>query len=271
MTEHPFNLAELYIEQWPGDAELRPVLFLHGNTQNSTCGRGVVDFFRSRGHRVVVWELPGHGLSAMTTERYDLADLVALNNAIIEQYQLTEGLLIGHSIGGMIMASSVCQLALSDAALVMIGSLDQNPIEAVARHQIEDALYLQDSLDNYMAAGDGLFKKQRQYDYFTNRHLDDAFTEIINRRYTQPAANRINLTSLHGYDVRAALTALAPQMLVLHGAKEEVIPKALVDDMVKFYPNAAVEWFSDGGHNAFFQQDERTQEFLQKHYQSLVG
>ncbi|WMS88514.1 alpha/beta fold hydrolase [Pleionea litopenaei] len=267
--EHPFDLNELYIHEYPGNSNLKPVLFLHGNTQNSTCGTGVIEFFRSKGHRVVVWELPGHGLSKLTVDHYKFSDLVALNSQIIEKYHLQQGLLVGHSIGGMIILASVIERQFDDASLLLMGSLDKNPIEAVKEHNLSDALYMQTSLDSYMEAGDGLFKRQRQYDYFENRHLDDSFTEIFNRRYTQPLANRINLTSLAEYDVREQLSSTPRVMLVLHGAKEEVIPPALVEDMMTHYPWALLEWFPEGGHNAFFQHHELTVTFLKKHYDRL--
>ncbi len=265
-----FDLNSIAINYQSGEAGKATFVFLHGNTQNSSCGKGMLDFFQKRGHSVLSWDLPGHGDTPLTINHYTFDDLVVLNHQILQRYQLINPILCGHSIGGMIHAATIKRFSPTISSLVMCGSYDANPIEKVRELELHDALYMQTSLEEYITSAEGLFKQQKKYDYFSNNQLDDAFVEIINRRYTSPEANKINLTTLTGFTAREALKELNRPILVMHGEQETVIPKVLVESMLAENTNMQVEWFPKRGHNAFYQEPELTDKLLAKHYRWLT-
>lgn len=265
------DISDLHIEYLAAENSKAPFVFVHGNSQNSSCGFGLIEFFKQKGHPTLTYDLPGHGRSGWGPFDYGFSDLVDLNLQILEEFEIERPILCGHSLGGMIQAASSVRLTNSPASLVLCGSLDRNPLEAVKAINSEEAFYLQTSLDEYLAAAPGLFKKQKFYDYFANRALDDAFVEILNRRYSQPEASRINLTTLAGFDVRAELSKLEIPILVIHGEQETVIPKALIEEMKTHYSTMTVEWLKGAGHNGFYQHHEATLEILSRHQERLNG
>ncbi|TQV73685.1 alpha/beta hydrolase [Aliikangiella marina] len=251
-------------------SHLPPFVFIHGNSQNTSCGRDLFDYFYHRGHDVIAYDLPGHGDSPMQAEDYHFNDLVTLNQQIITSLDLNKPILCGHSLGGMIQAATIVDKNLSASSLIFCGSYDASPVQAaLAQSQNAEAQQIFSSLDQYIAEAFKLYKGPKKYDFFSNLSLEDELIAIFNRRYTHPIANQINLTTLKDYNVRSQLAEKQLPILVLHGQEEDIIPAALVKVMQPAYDTMEVEWYPDGGHFAFYQQPQLTRDFLDKHYDFL--
>jgi len=271
MKRSPFSLDSIAANYVAGEPDKRPFIFLHGNSQNSSCGRGVLDFFQQRGHSTFFYDLPGHGDSPLETEDYCFADLIDLNQQMLLEYQIENPILCGHSLGGMIHSGTIAKYQLKDSSLILCGSLDANPSFVAEKYLAkEKAKQAIKALDDYMNEGFRLFKKQQKYDYYENRHVEDEIVNIINRRYSNPQASLINLKTLGQFDVRSQLIDLAIPVLVLHGLKEQVIYSDLVKGMIEEYKNIKLGWYPENGHLAFYQQPEMTGDFLKKHYDFLI-
>lgn len=275
MKKFPFNLDLLAIHFEQKVHPNRPVIFLHGNSQNNTCGRGVIEFFKNKGHPVLYYDLPGHGESEFETEDYQFDDLIDLNFEILRKYEIVDPILVGHSLGGMIHSGTIARYAknesrLKNVSLVLLGSLAANPT-LVAKEYLPKvrAKEISDALTAYMDEGFRLFKRQRLYDYFENRGIEDGIANILNRRYSDPKASFVNLDTLADFDVRAELKELAIPIVMLHGKQEQVIHAALVEGMAKDNNNIRLEWYPNNGHLAFYQQSELTSRFLNEHYSYL--
>jgi len=271
MKKSPFRLDSIAVNFVAGDPDKRAFVFLHGNSQNSSCGQGVLDFFHQRGHSIFSYDLPGHGDSPLETEDYCFADLIDLNQQMLLEYQIENPVLCGHSLGGMIHSGTITKYQLKNSSLILCGSYDSNPSVIVEKYLTkEKAKQAIKALDDYMNEGFSLFKRQHKYDYFDNRHVEDEIVNIINRRYSNPQASLINLKTLGEFDVREKLIDLEIPVLILHGLKEQVIYPELVKGMVAEYENVRLGWYPDNGHLAFYQQPEMTDEFLSQHYSFLT-
>ncbi|WP_168204074.1 alpha/beta fold hydrolase [Aliikangiella coralliicola] len=260
------NLNSLSINFQPGESNKRPFVFVHGNTQNDTCGKAIIEFFRLRGHTTLSYDLPGHGDSKLDKVDYRFADLIDLNYRVLTLYQLHNPILCGHSLGGMIQAGTIAQFKLSAASLILCGSFDGNPILEEKRLQGDQGSTIEQSLNDYVAESKQLFEAQFKYDYFANRQLSDDLVEVINRRYTQPDANAANLKTLGSFSARAELVDMAIPILILHGVEETVIPKSLIDTMAAHYKKIRLAWYEGYGHNAFYQAPELTNDYLAQYY-----
>lgn len=271
-----FDLDNINIEVKSHSREeqsnLSPYLFVHGNSQNTTCDENMRDYFYNRGHDVIAYDLPGHGNSPMQSETYHFDDLVELNFQLIKKLNLQNPILCGHSLGGMIQASTIVHKKIPARGLILCGSYDASPVQAaLAQSQEKEAEQILTSLDQYIEEGFKLYKGPKKYNYTDNLSLEDELIAIFNRRYTHPMANKINLTTLNEYNVREELSKLEIPILVLHGEKEDIIPASLVRTMQLAYNNMKVEWYKNGGHFAFYQYPEQTRQLLDKHYQFIVG
>lgn len=267
----PFSIQQIALDWRPQKPGKRPFVFIHGNTQNDTCGKAIKDYFLGHGHSTLSYDLPGHGDSPLQQTNYQFSDLVDLNFDILHKLNLDNPILCGHSLGGMIQAATIARYKLKQSSLILCGSYDSNPIES-ARHQQQhsQASNIADSLQQYIEDGFKLFTKQFKYDYFKNNHISDLEADIINRRYTHPQANANNLNSLKGFDVRMELKDLAIPILLLHGEQEEVIPAELIQKMLRHYDNIEVGWYPQLGHYAFYQNPQLTEKYLTQHYPMIA-
>lgn len=270
MIHQPFSLEQIAIDFQPQKNQLRPFVFVHGNTQNDTCGTGIKSFFARKGHSVFSYDLPGHGDSSLESENYTFEDLITLNIALLQEYRLNNPILCGHSLGGMIQAATIARLQLTSASLILCGSYDANPIVAAkSQSQLEESRAIDAALTQYIEEGYRLFKRQKKYDYFANRQNDDEIVGIINRRYTQPKANQWNLSTMDHFSVRKTLSELDIPILVLHGKNEDVIPASLIETMLPAYRNIRIGWYANAAHYAFYQMPDLTDKYLAQYYTFL--
>lgn len=106
-----FNISSLAVNFKLGNTDKRPFLFVHGNTQNDTCGKAIMSYFEELGHTVCSYDLPGHGETPLETENYCFEDLIDLNLEVINRYQLESPILCGHSLGSMIQSGTIANLS----------------------------------------------------------------------------------------------------------------------------------------------------------------
>lgn len=264
------NLSNIVQDFKLGDIHKRPFVFLHGNSQNRSCGYGVSEFFQSKGHSVYCYDMPGHGDSPLPDSKHQFTDLIDLNLAFLKKHKIRHPILCGHSLGGMIQAGSIVRANLDTASLILCGSYDANPLIYNSKYFSKDrADGFNQGLHEYVNSAFEVFQKQQFFDYYDHRHLADEAVNLINRQCNHPKASQFNLTTLNDFDCRNALTDKRIPLLVLHGENEEVIDPILIKKMQAENSAVKVEWYPNGGHNAFYQQNERTQNYLNKHYDRL--
>lgn len=111
--------AELRCRDLPG--ERRPVLFTHGAGMDHRMFDVAARAAHEAGHRVVLWDLRGHGES--TLGRRFTAD-VALDDlaALLDHFGLERPVLVGHSLGGNLAQALVRRAPDRAGALVVVDS-----------------------------------------------------------------------------------------------------------------------------------------------------
>src|SRR3981189_1384606 len=84
-----------------GDAASPPLVFLHGIGGAARAWRGQLDAFSDR-YRTIAWDMPGYGGSAPLAA-VSIAALAGALQDFLQQVGATKPILVGHSIGGMIV------------------------------------------------------------------------------------------------------------------------------------------------------------------------
>src|ERR1700682_6444287 len=84
-----------------GDPALPPLVFLHGIGGAARAWRGQLDFFKGR-YRTIAWDMPGYGGSA-PLPTVSIAALASALQDFLQQVGATKPIIVGHSIGGMIV------------------------------------------------------------------------------------------------------------------------------------------------------------------------
>ena len=91
-----------------GAADGTAVILLHGMAGHSGTWDGVAGALIAAGRRVIALDLRGHGHSARSTS-YPLADFSTDVTTLLDQLELTQVDLVGHSLGGFIALSVAAQ------------------------------------------------------------------------------------------------------------------------------------------------------------------
>src|ERR1700744_6233535 len=84
-----------------GDASSPPLVFLHGIGGAARAWRGQLDAFSDR-CRTIAWDMPGYGGSAPLAT-VSIAALADALQDFLRAVGATKPILVGHSIGGMIV------------------------------------------------------------------------------------------------------------------------------------------------------------------------
>ena len=108
----------------PEKATDNPTLVLvHGWSCDSRYWRAQVPVF-SKKHRVVVLDLAGHGHSGMTREKYTMTAFGEDVRAVVNAVGSPKVILIGHSMGGAVIAEAACLMPDRVVGLIGVDTLE---------------------------------------------------------------------------------------------------------------------------------------------------
>ena len=84
-----------------------PVVFVHGYTAAVMEWNFVWDELQSRGFRVIAFDQRGHGRSTLGSEGVGSGPMAADLAAVLEHFDVRDGVLVGHSMGGFVTVRAV--------------------------------------------------------------------------------------------------------------------------------------------------------------------
>ena len=95
------------------------LIFVHGWSCDRSYWRAQRDVFAQR-HQVVALDLAGHGESGADREKWTMPAFGADVAAVVEQLEVRDAVLIGHSMGGDVIVEAALQLSNPVAGLVWV-------------------------------------------------------------------------------------------------------------------------------------------------------
>ncbi|GGQ19625.1 alpha/beta fold hydrolase [Streptosporangium pseudovulgare] len=99
-----------------------PLVFTHGAGADHVMFDAQREYLLERGHRVVTWDLRGHGLSRPAGARFTAEEAVADLCALIEHLGVDRPVLVGQSLGGNVSQAVVRRHPGLARALIVIGA-----------------------------------------------------------------------------------------------------------------------------------------------------
>jgi len=229
-----------------GDLNLPPLVFLHGIGGAARAWRGQIEAFSDR-YRAIAWDMPGYGGSVPLVS-VSIAALASALRDFLRALDATKPILVGHSIGGMIVqqllaenpdiASAVVlaqtspafgkpdgdwQKAFIDARL---GPLDRGQsLAALAPTLVQELVGDDPDPDNMALARDCMAA-------------------------VPEATYRATMRALIGFDLRHALKEITAPTLVLSGSKDNNAPAPMMAKMAGYIPSAKYVELDGVGHLA---------------------
>jgi 3-oxoadipate enol-lactonase len=227
-----------------GDSSQRPLVFLHGIGGAARAWRGQIAAFGDRYH-AIAWDMPGYGGSGplATVSMATLAD--ALQD-FLDQVGATKPVLVGHSIGGMIVQQWLLNHRETAAAVVLaqtspaFGKSDGDWQKSF----IEARLGPLDRGETMRSLAPTLVKD------LVGDDPDAGGMEVARDcMATVPEASyRASMLALLGFDQRSALKEIKVPTLVLSGSKDKNAPAPMMAKMATYIPSATYVELDGVGH-----------------------
>jgi 3-oxoadipate enol-lactonase len=229
-----------------GDRLSQPLVFLHGIGGAARAWRGQLDAFGDR-YFAIAWDMPGYGGSAPLPAVSISAFADALRD-FLAQVGAKNPILVGHSIGGMIvqqllaktpdMASAIVLAQTSPAFGKPDGDWQKSFIDARLGplDRGETLAALAPSLVGELVGDDP--------DIGGMDLARDCMASVPETSY------RATMLALMGFDLRSALKNIAVPTLVLSGSKDNNAPAPMMAKMASYIPSARYIEIEGVGHLA---------------------
>jgi 3-oxoadipate enol-lactonase len=227
-----------------GDPAKTPLVFLHGIGGAARAWRGQIAAFSDR-YSALAWDMPGYGGSAPLPS----VSIATLADALQDFLQAIGGprpILVGHSIGGMIVQQWLTQHPRSAAAVVLAQT---SPAFGSAagdwqKQFIEARLGPLDRGETMTSLAPTLVKELVGDDPDADgmEVARDCMSSVPQASY------RASMLALLGFDQRKALGNIAVPTLVLSGSKDKNAPAPMMAKMATYIPGAAYVELEGAGH-----------------------
>ena len=280
--------ASLFVEE-AGPRSKKGAVFLHGSALRTDVWHYQLEGIGD--HRLVFYDLRGHGLSQPKGERrYNIATLIDDLLAVIEDAGLEEVVLVGHSVGGMIaldLCSSRTDLLGTAIKGVVCVNTTHRPayetvtggaavarLERVLRHPL-DALGSQhhrvDRLRKIIKPSDSLFlavsfaafgphASAKQVD-FTYDMLSETPTDVLFDLFK----------AYRDYDVTDVLPDVTVPVLVITGTNDRITVPGASEFLADNLPKAELKVFERSGHMTMLERHEEFNEMLAAFFDEVLA
>lgn len=241
-----------------GPAEAKPIVLLHGVNLSSALYNHALADLGDR-FRVIALDWRGHGRSRPGRDGYGTGQLGRDVATLLEHFDLTDAVVLGHSMGGMglgrfavdhpdVRSSRVSGLVFCDTAAFDVGhptrllrSL-QRRVESLSARQPELIGRIQQAPRGDLAYVANRFVFGKDPDPIAveqHRLMVDAMS---------PLAMSNSLLPLLSHDLRASLPSVTTPSLVMVGSDDPLTPPSQAEDLLRLLPNARLHTFADVGH-----------------------
>ncbi len=227
-----------------GDPDKTPLVFLHGIGGAARAWRAQIATFGQR-YRALAWDMPGYGGSAALPT----VTIATLADALQDFLQAIGGarpVLVGHSIGGMIVQQWLTQHPRAAAAVVLAQT---SPAFGKAegdwqKQFIEARLGPLDRGETMKSLAPVLVKE------LVGDDPEASGMEVARECMgsVPEASYRAMMLAMPGFDQRKALGNISVPTLVLSGSKDKNAPAPMMAKMATYIPGATYVELEGIGH-----------------------
>jgi 3-oxoadipate enol-lactonase len=227
-----------------GDAAARPLIFLHGIGGAARGWRDQLAFFGQRYH-AVAWDMPGYGRSAPLAD-VSIATLADALQDFLTAIGAVKPILVGHSIGGMIVQQWLVKYPEAAAAVVLAQTSPAfgRPDGDWQRSFIDARLGPLDRGETMRSLAPTLVEELIGND--PDPHGIEMAQECM--ASVPEISYRAMMLALLGFDKREVLRDIKAPALVLSGSKDKNAPAPMMAKMASYIPTATYMELEGAGH-----------------------
>jgi 3-oxoadipate enol-lactonase len=227
-----------------GDPALPPLVFQHGIGGAARGWRVQLEAFSDR-YRTIAWDMPGYGGSPLLAS-VSIATLADALQDFLRQIGAKKPILVGHSIGGMIVQQLLVQSPDIPAAVVLAQTSPAfgKPDGDWQKEFIGARLGPLDRGETMVSLAPSLVRELvgDDPDIRGMELARDCMAAVPEATY------RATMLALLGFDQRGALKNIAVPTLVLSGSKDKNAPAPMMAKMASYIPSATYVELEGVGH-----------------------
>jgi 3-oxoadipate enol-lactonase len=241
-----------------GEPGAQPLVFLHGIGGAARTWRHQLASFGNR-FRAIAWDMPGYGGSA-PLDRVSIAELADALQRFIEQLGAESPILVGHSIGGMIVQKWLVQSPKLARAVVLAQTSPAfgKPDGDWQKSFIEARLGPLDRGETMRSLAPSLVQE------LVGEHADPKGMELARdcMASVPEASYRAMMLALIGFDQRSTLKDISVPTLLLSGSRDNNAPAPMMARTAAYIPSAQYVELAGVGHLANLERPEAFDEAL---------
>ena len=256
-----------YVDYGEGSPDLHPVVMIHGL---GGCWQNWLENIRpiaATGRRVIAVDLPGFGYSEPPEGEISISGYGRAVNALCDELDLGEVVLIGHSMGGFTSCETAIQfperverIVLISAAGITTSDIAHQPVLVGAR--VAAALGTRAAARSRQVV---VRKRLRRPLYASFIRYPDLLATDFLFESTQgsgrPAFNSA-LAAILGYDFRDRLPEISVPVLIIWGSDDMLVPDSDADQFERLIPQSRKVVLDDTGHSAMMERPRRVNDLI---------
>jgi len=227
-----------------GDPARTPLVFLHGIGGAARAWRGQLEHFGDR-FRAIAWDMPGYNGSALLPS-VSIASLAEALRDFLQQLGAAKPVLVGHSIGGMIVQQLLATRPEIAGAVVLAQTSPAfgKPDGDWQKSFLDARLGPLDRGETMASLAPNLVKE------LVGDNPDESGMKLARdcMAAVPEATYRATMLALMGFDQRAALKHIAVPTLVLSGSMDRNAPAPMMSKMASYIPSAEYVELDGAGH-----------------------
>ncbi|TYO64430.1 alpha/beta fold hydrolase [Bradyrhizobium hipponense] len=250
-----------------GDPGAIPLIFLHGIGGAARAWRHQLATFDDRFH-AIAWDMPGYG-GSVPLASVSIAALADAFQQFIEQLGVTKPVLVGHSIGGMIVQKWLVQFPQLARAVVLaqtspaFGKTDGDWQKSFIAARLGPL----DRGETMKSLAPSLVKE------LVGDDPDPEGLELARECMASvpEASYRTMMLALIGFDQRGSLKDISVPTLLLSGSKDNNAPAPMMAKTATYIPSADYVELAGVGHLANLERPEAFDAALSRFLEAVVA
>lgn len=241
--------------------EGKPVVLIHGYPLSDASWEYQYHPLIKAGYRVIGITLRGFGQSDKPYGKYNYDQFAADIKAVLDQLDIKEATLGGHSMGGAIAlhyvakynSAHVSKLALFSAAAPCHTKKDDFPYPFFTKEDISKWIELNNNDRPALLAAIG-----EKFVYSPTSVSPGIGAWLGNiEMQSSPYAMEQALIALRDEDLRGDLPKIKIPTLILHAKEDKIVSFALAEQMHKAIPGSQLVPFYNSGHASFLEEKDK--------------
>ena len=256
-----------YVDYGEGSPDRHPVVLVHGLGGSWQNWLENIPRMAAEGRRVIALDLPGHGFSDMPAARISISGYGATVNALCDELDIGEVVLVGNSMGGFVSAETAIQfpdrverLVLISAAGITTNDVSRAPMMAASRVFALVAALAATRSQKLVARPRLRVPMFAQIIRYPQRIRADLLHEITYSSGREGFTHA--LSAILGYDFRDRLTEISCPTLIIWGKHDMLVPDKDAAEYERLIPNSRKVVLSETGHVAMLERPQTVNDLL---------